>query len=518
VEIQIEATKSQSIQTYTAVNLQIGYVLGWSPLNMNSNRTYLLLPLVLILALLFSGLNNVSASQEDGVYEFEIEEGYFYPMLLSYPNDEGVEILLTSDKNIDVLLLTPEMYENCCSGAELQDYEYLKDEGSVLNTDEYSYVIENGIGTRYIIFDHTSEPNGGANPSGIVTVELMLYDLPENVFEFHWQNLIMSLIFIPFSILLVTESIKPGVVSSLMRHDTTMRIKNEFVKSRLPITYTLIFVNTLFFVLRAIFSPEEDNLLGYVEWGAMASGSVFDGNFFAIITSNFFHFDLRHLGGNMFAIYILGRYIEPKFGSKRYLGILLAGGFFSSLLSLFYDPMVVSGGASGMVFCAFGVVLVEWILDLINSTKYKYCQWHDMQWFWGTLILSGLISFVPGISLLGHLGGLLGGMGIILAMVTLGTHPGPRKDQLINCQNCDFSFPVVEISEAELNNCPKCGQILATEGIDPRFPGWSTETIQAFIDNGWTDIQLAEYYQDQLEVHRLQSISNQENGIEDSEE
>lgn len=167
---------------------------------MNSNRTYLLLPLVLILALLFSGLNNVSASQEDGIYEFEIEEGYFYPVLLSYPNDEGVEIVLTSDKNIDVLLLTPEMYENCCSGTELQDYEYLKDGGSLLNTDEYSYVIENGIGARYIIFDHTSEPNGGANPSGTVTVELMLYDLSENVFEFHWQNLIMSLIFIPISI------------------------------------------------------------------------------------------------------------------------------------------------------------------------------------------------------------------------------------------------------------------------------------------------------------------------------
>jgi len=485
---------------------------------MHSNRTYILLSLVIILALLCSGLTNVSASQEDGVYEFEIEEGYFYPMLLSYPNDEGVEIILTSDKKIDVLLLTPEMYENCCSGTELQDYEYLKDGGSVLNTDEYSYVIENGIGTRYIIFDHTSEPNGGANPSGTVTVELLLYDLPENVFEFHWQNLIMSLIFIPISILLVTESIKPGVVSNIMKHDTTMRIKNEFVKSRIPLTYSLIFVNTLFFLLRAIFSPEKDNLLEYIEWGAMASGSVFDGNLFAIITSNFFHFDLMHLGGNMFAIYILGRYIEPKFGSKRYLGILLAGGLFSSLLSLFYDPMVASGGASGMVFCAFGVVLSEWILDLINSTKYKYCQWHDMQWFWGTLILNGFISFVPGVSLLGHLGGLLGGVGIILAMVKLGTHPEARKDQLINCENCDFSFPVVEISETELNNCPKCGKMLIANGENPRFPGWSKETIQAFLDKGWTEIQLAEYYQEQLEAHRLETISNPENQMKDSEE
>ncbi|MBT3771795.1 MAG: rhomboid family intramembrane serine protease [Euryarchaeota archaeon] len=477
-----------------------------------------LLPTMLILFILISGFSNVSASHEDGHYAFEIEEGYFYPMLLSQPNDEGVEILVTSNKNIDVLLLTPEMYESCCSGTEMQEYEYLKDGSSVLNTDEYSYVIENGVGPRYIIFDYTSEPSGGANPSGIVSVEVTLLELPENVFEFHWQNLVMSLIFFPLSLLLVIESIKPGIVSGLMRHDATMMLKNQLLNNRMPMTYALIFANTLFFVLRAIFSPEEDNLLEYVEWGAMASGSVFDGNIFSILTANFFHFDLMHLGGNMFAIYILGRYIEPKFGPMRYLGILIAGGFVASLLSLFYDPFVASGGASGMVFCAFGVVLMEWFLDIINSTKYKYCQWHDMQWFWGTLILNVFISFVPGVSLLGHLGGLIGGIGIILAMVTLGTHPVPRKDQLINCQNCDFSFPVVEIAETELNNCPKCGQMLIAGNIETRFPGWPIEIIQAFFEKGWTENQLAEYYQEQLEGHKLDSISPQDKAIDDSEE
>jgi membrane associated rhomboid family serine protease len=250
----------------------------------------------------------------------------------------------------------------------------------------------------------------------------------------------------------------------------------------------------------------------------MASGSVFDGNLFSILTANFFHFNLAHLGGNMFAIYILGRYIEPKFGSMRYLGILLAGGFISSLLSLFYDPYVASGGASGMVFCAFGVVLMEWILDLMNSTKHKYCQWHDMHWFWGTMILNGFVSFLPGISLLGHLGGLLGGMGVIFAMIKLNTHPEPRKDQLINCQHCDFTFPVVEMSETVLNNCPKCGQILHSENIDSRYPGLPEETIQYFLDKGWSEDQLSDYYQEQIDEQALGNIHPQETHIGDSEE
>jgi membrane associated rhomboid family serine protease len=255
-----------------------------------------------------------------------------------------------------------------------------------------------------------------------------------------------------------------------------------------------------------------------VEWGAMASGSVFDGNLFSILTANFFHFDLAHLGGNMFAIYILGRYIEPKFGSIRYLGILLAGGFISSLLSLFYDPYIASGGASGMVFCAFGVVLMEWILDLINSTKHKYCQWHDMQWFWGTMVLNVFISFVPGVSLLGHLGGLLGGMGVIFAMVKLSTHPEPRKDQLINCQKCGFSLPIMEISEMMLNNCPKCGQELHLDDYDSLYPGWSKESVQSLFEAGWTKEKLSNYYQEQIDNNTLEINSTQEKHASDSEE
>ena len=483
---------------------------------MNCNFTSALIITTLALFLLAPGLGTASANHEVGHYEFELEENYYDYLLLSFEDDAGVEITLSSNKNIDVLLLTPEMFSQCCSGTELQEYEYLKDGGSALNVDEYSYVIENDVGPRYIIFDHTSEPNGGANPSGTVTIEFTLTELPENLFEFHWQNLAMSLIFIPLALLLVIESIKPGMVSSLMRHEATLAVKKQILDSRMPVTYALIFVNSLFFILRAIFSPEEDNLLEYMEWGAMASGSVLDGNFFSILTSNFFHFDIVHLGMNMFFIYILGRYIEPKYGSIRFLGLLLFGGFVASLLSLFYDPYVASGGASGMVWCAFGVVFMEWIFDQINSTKYKFCQWHDMQWFWGTLVLNAFVSFLPGVSLLGHLGGLLGGMAVIFAMVKLGTHPEPRKDQLIHCQNCDFSFPVVELSETELNNCPKCGQMLTT--TESRFPGWSQEIVQSFLDKGWTEIQLVEYYEEQLNAHQIESNQHQEKAIEDSEE
>ena len=307
---------------------------------MNRNLLVPLLSILLISIFLIFGLNNVSADHEAGHYDLTIEEEYFYPIILAYEDNVGVEIIITSSKNIDVLLLTPEMYEACCSTGEMNNIDYLKGKGSQLSTQEYSYIIENDVGPRYLIIDHTSNPSGGALPSGSVSVEIYLYELPENIFQFHWQNLILSI--------LIIDAIIPGTTKKIWKNQNLILLKEQIVNNRIPMTWAFIGFNSLLLLLRTIFSPEEDTLMEYMEWGAMASGSVFDGNLFGILTANFFHFDILHLVGNMFAIYILGRYLEPKYGSLRFLGILLAGGFVASMLSLFYDPYVASGGASGM--------------------------------------------------------------------------------------------------------------------------------------------------------------------------
>ena len=40
---------------------------------------------------------------------------------------------------------------------------------------------------------------------------------------------------------------------------------------------------------------------------------------------------------------------------------------------------------------------------------------------------------------------------------------------------------------------------IATQTIDvSKFPGWSEDIIQRYLDSGWTIEQLAEYYQEQV--------------------
>ena len=40
------------------------------------------------------------------------------------------------------------------------------------------------------------------------------------------------------------------------------------------------------------------------------------------------------------------------------------------------------------------------------------------------------------------------------------------------------------------------------EGLSSEFPGWTEDTIQNLIDQGWTMDQLKDYYQSQVSEHQ----------------
>lgn len=131
--------------------------------------------------------------------------------------------------------------------------------------------------------------------------------------------------------------------------------------------------------------------------------AVADGEWYRLLTGGFLHAGLLHLGFNMFALFILGRLLEPAIGTPRFVALyfasLLAGAFGALALS---DPITTTVGASGAVFGLFGAAFVIARgrgLDAIASEL-------------GFLLLINLaFTFgVSGISIGGHLGGLAGGL------------------------------------------------------------------------------------------------------------
>lgn len=135
---------------------------------------------------------------------------------------------------------------------------------------------------------------------------------------------------------------------------------------------------------------------------------VADGEWWRLFTSGFVHYGLMHLGFNMAILYYLGSQIEPELGSLRFGLLYLTGLVGGALGALVIDPVALTGGASGAVF---GLIPPALILLQRRGENLRASGLPAL------LVVNLITTFViPGISIGGHLGGLLfGGIaGVIL--------------------------------------------------------------------------------------------------------
>jgi membrane associated rhomboid family serine protease len=126
------------------------------------------------------------------------------------------------------------------------------------------------------------------------------------------------------------------------------------------------------------------------------------GEWYRIITGGFLHAGIIHLGLNMFALYILGQVLEPAIGTVRFVAVyfvsLLAGSLGALLLS---DPYTITVGASGAIYGLF-------LATLLIARHRGFGAIAQQLGFW--LVLNLVFTFsVSGISIGGHLGGMVGG-------------------------------------------------------------------------------------------------------------
>jgi membrane associated rhomboid family serine protease/Flp pilus assembly protein TadD len=124
-------------------------------------------------------------------------------------------------------------------------------------------------------------------------------------------------------------------------------------------TYALLFINiTVFIVMVALgiswITPETGEVL---RWGADYGPLTLGGQYWRLVTAMFLHFGIIHLFGNMWCLWSLGQLAEKLLGSLSVLGLYLLTGIGASLLSLSWDPMRVSAGASGAIFGIAGALI-----------------------------------------------------------------------------------------------------------------------------------------------------------------
>ncbi len=114
----------------------------------------------------------------------------------------------------------------------------------------------------------------------------------------------------------------------------------------------------------------------------------------------------------MYALWALGQTLEPMLGRVRFALVYFACLLGGSAGALLLQPNGLHGGASGAVFGLFGLIIVGYLQRGINPLTTS---------LGGILIINVLLSFRPGISFGGHLGGMVaGGLCALTMMAPLG--------------------------------------------------------------------------------------------------
>ncbi|MDB9312144.1 rhomboid family intramembrane serine protease [Spirulina sp. CS-785/01] len=191
-----------------------------------------------------------------------------------------------------------------------------------------------------------------------------------------------------------------------------------FVPSRASITYSLIGLNVLVFLVEVILGGSQD-LDTLNQLGALVPYAVVKGERWRLLAANFLHYGYLHLFANMIGLYLLGPFVESRLGRGRYLFIYLGSGIgamflFSAIAIAQNDPYQSLVGASAAIMGVLGAIVAIFLQGWLKDNSPIAAR--RLRLF---LVIIGLqITFdliIPEVSVLAHVLGL--GLGFTLTML-----------------------------------------------------------------------------------------------------
>jgi membrane associated rhomboid family serine protease len=176
------------------------------------------------------------------------------------------------------------------------------------------------------------------------------------------------------------------------------------------ITFTLIGLNVGIYLLQLFMGAGLSANTGWIyEHGVLVSSAVdssgqlvgvAEGEWWRLLTATFLHYGILHLGMNMLVLWFIGPPLEEYFGHWRYLLVYLVSGLAGSAGALIWSPNALTVGASGAIWGIMGAALV------LEGRRIWVFGGQAM----GLVVFNLAITFlIPGISIGGHIGGLIGG-------------------------------------------------------------------------------------------------------------
>lgn len=142
-----------------------------------------------------------------------------------------------------------------------------------------------------------------------------------------------------------------------------------------------------------------DPLAAGIRWVGVDAGE-----YYRLVTSGFLHDGFIHLGFNLYALWILGTLLEHMLGRPRFVALYLVSMLGGSFGVLLLSPNQPTLGASGAVFGLMGAMMFAQRTVGISVWRTPLMP---------VLALNLALTFmIPSVSVGGHLGGLLTGVGV----------------------------------------------------------------------------------------------------------
>ncbi|WP_342318769.1 rhomboid family intramembrane serine protease [Corynebacterium mayonis] len=228
---------------------------------------------------------------------------------------------------------------------------------------------------------------------------------------------------------------------------------------RAPVTTMVSAMCLGVFVLTALQSRSLSNVI----WGSrLGTQMVLYGPFVAdetfgwlrVVSAGFLHVDLTHLAVNLFMLALIGTEVERFIGSGPYAVVFAAGLVGSSLSVLAMNFQTPTAGASGAVYALMAVLLAV-----------AYRRHTDLRAPFALIALNIVFTLVsPGVSLWGHVGGLVAGLVVALPVTSTGKkarYVGPVLVLLVAAVGVllelSTGYPQLLVSGIVHSSCPHCG-------------------------------------------------------------
>jgi rhomboid protease GluP len=144
--------------------------------------------------------------------------------------------------------------------------------------------------------------------------------------------------------------------------------------------------------------------------GALQDNGELLGQYWRLATYSFLHFNGVHLLVNASLLFWIGGMLERQIGAALtgaiYLCSVLSSALVILLVHSWHPKIGATVGASGGMFGLVGATLLISYRDMEFIGQASRLR----TWLWLVLLIGFSVSFLPEISMAGHVGGLIGGL------------------------------------------------------------------------------------------------------------